>query len=240
MELNYEKGAPPLYMQLENFLKEKIEQGEYNAGDMFPTEKELMEQYHVSRVTVRQATAGLAQSGYIRSRRGIGTEVVYEKIEEEIHQVISFTDEMKKHNITMETSYCEIKKIYPDKTVARQLEIPLTDQCYCLIRVRDVEGKPLVYTVTYLAPVVELPLESSCYTRSLYKYLEEKFGIKISSGEDTLEAAIPTEEVRKYLGIGGNLPVFIRTRKTFLPDGKVYEYSKCYYPANRYKYTVKL
>lgn len=64
-------------------------------GDFLPTEKELMEKYELSRVTVRQAMTNLVQSGYARARRGIGTDVVYEKVEEQMEGVISFTEEMK-------------------------------------------------------------------------------------------------------------------------------------------------
>ena len=78
--LNHEKGAPPLYSQLETILKGQIEHGEYTKGDIFPTEKMVMEQYQVSRVTVRQAFAALTNAGYIKSTRGIGTIVIYEKL----------------------------------------------------------------------------------------------------------------------------------------------------------------
>lgn len=54
-----------------------------------------MEKYELSRVTVRQAMTNLVQSGYARARRGIGTDVVYEKVEEQMEGVISFTEEMK-------------------------------------------------------------------------------------------------------------------------------------------------
>ena len=68
-------GAPPLYAQLEQILKQQIECGTYKKGDFLPTEKELMEKYELSRVTVRQAMTNLVQSGYARARRGIGTDV---------------------------------------------------------------------------------------------------------------------------------------------------------------------
>lgn len=161
--LNREKGSIPLYMQLEMALRKNIEQGKYGKGDFFPTEKELMEMYQVSRVTVRQAMARLVQTGYIRIRRGIGTDVVYDKIEEQIEGVVSFTEEMRKHNIFMTTSYCKMELIKPSEQVAQ-----------------------------------------------------------------------------KCLEVEAQMPIFIRTRQTFLSDGEIYEYSKCYYPGNRYKYTVDL
>ena len=116
-------GAPPLYAQLEQILKQQIECGTYKKGDFLPTEKELMEKYELSRVTVRQAMTNLVQSGYARARRGIGTDVVYEKVEEQMEGVISFTEEMKKHHIEMQTTYCKMELISPGETVARQIEV---------------------------------------------------------------------------------------------------------------------
>ena len=223
MILNREKGAPPLYSQVETILRTDIEHGKYNKGDSFPTENMLMEEYQVSRVTIRQAMTALSQAGYIMSRRGIGTEVTYEKIDEHMKSVISFTDEMKQHNITMNTSYCKMEKITPSTRVAMALEIPKTDFCYRLTRVRNVQGSPLVYTITYLKCVVELPLDEKYYMKSLYKFLKDTYQIVIEKGKDTLEAALPSEEVQAFLEIGPAMPVFKRVRKTYLPENEVFE-----------------
>lgn len=238
--LNHEKGAPPLYSQLESILRKQIEHGEYNKSDLLPTEKMLMNEYQVSRVTVRQAIAALTQDGYIKSSRGIGTEVIYEKIDEHMKHVISFTDEMKQHNITMDTSYCKMEKVKPSTQVAAALQIPKTDMCYCLTRVRCVNNRPLVYTITYLKNIVKLPMDNQYYMESLYKYLNDVHSIRIEKGKDTLEATLPTEKIQRFLDIEPQMPVFKRVRQTFLPDGEVFEYSICYYPGNRYKYTVDL
>ena len=189
------------------------------------------------------AAYGLPYSNLILfrdERRGIGTDVVYEKVEEQMEGVISFTEEMKKHHIEMQTTYCKMELISPGETVARSLQIPLTEPCYCLKRVRNAVGKPMVYTITYLKKICELPTEPEPYMESLYQYLREEHGIYIESGRDTLEAALPSEEVQKALKIDAQMPIFIRTRQTFRKGGEVFEYSICYYPGNRYKYTVEL
>ncbi|WP_026495699.1 GntR family transcriptional regulator [Butyrivibrio sp. WCD3002] len=240
MELNREKGATPLYLQLEDLIRMEIESGKYIKGDILPSEKEYMDKYDISRVTTRQALAALVQEGYIKRARGIGTVVSYEKISEAISNVISFTEEMKKHNITMETSYCKMELISPDTKTALSLGILKSDTCYKLSRVRDVEGKPLVYTVTYLKNLMELPLDPGYYKESLYKFLHDKYNISIVRGNDTLEAALPNDDVRNMLQISADMPIFIRTRKTFLPNDEIFEYSVCYYPGNRYKYSVDL
>ena len=49
----------PLYYQLENVLREKISSGSFQDGERMPTELELIEEYGVSRITVRQALKSL-------------------------------------------------------------------------------------------------------------------------------------------------------------------------------------
>jgi GntR family transcriptional regulator len=191
-------------------------------------------------VTTRQAMTALVQGGYIKRFRGIGTVVIYDKINESIEKVISFTEEMKKHNIKMQTTFCKMELICPDTKIAIALGILKDTPCYKLSRVREVDGKPLVYTVTYLRKIVDMPLTSGVYTESLYQLLREKYGIRIARGNDTLEAALPNETIQELLRIKEDMPIFIRTRKTFLPNDEIFEYSICYYPGNRYKYSVDL
>lgn len=71
MELN-NTIATPLYKQLEEKLQHEIETGERPAGSRLPTENELSETYHVSRVTVRKALAGLSELGYLDRKSGKG------------------------------------------------------------------------------------------------------------------------------------------------------------------------
>ena len=72
MELN-NTIATPLYKQLEEKIRKEIDAGERAAGSRLPTENELSESYHVSRVTVRKALAVLSESGYLERKSGKGT-----------------------------------------------------------------------------------------------------------------------------------------------------------------------
>ena len=139
--LNREKGTPPLYYQLKEKLKEQIEAEEFKKGDTFLSEKELQEKYQVSRVTVRQAVNELVNAGYLKCERGKGTTVVFNKINENIKQVISFSEEMKQHGIVMSTSYCVISEERADSKIAENLGIRENETCYKLERVRCAEKR---------------------------------------------------------------------------------------------------
>ena len=47
----------PYYQQLYAILRDGIVNGSWKPGDMMPSETELIEQFEVSRITVRQALA---------------------------------------------------------------------------------------------------------------------------------------------------------------------------------------
>ena len=55
----------PKYVQIQNYILQKIESGEYAAGDKIPSEIELARQFDVSRLTVNTAVKELANSGIV-------------------------------------------------------------------------------------------------------------------------------------------------------------------------------
>lgn len=63
-------------------LKESIENKQYQIGDKLPTEKELCELFNVSRQPVREALNSLKALGYIESKQGEGSFVVFNEIHE--------------------------------------------------------------------------------------------------------------------------------------------------------------
>lgn len=59
-------------------IKQCILLGDFNAGDKLPAERELMEQFQVSRVAIREALRALENSGFVSTRQGAtgGTYVI--------------------------------------------------------------------------------------------------------------------------------------------------------------------
>ena len=68
-----------LYEQVLDQIQAMIAQGLYKKGDLLPTEKELMEQMGVSRITVREALRLLSEAGVISTRRGRGSMVMLDR-----------------------------------------------------------------------------------------------------------------------------------------------------------------
>jgi DNA-binding LacI/PurR family transcriptional regulator len=67
-------SSAPLYRQVETHLRERIQSGNLQPGDMLPTVRELCEQFGgINHLTVRQAIKNLAEEQLVRSVQGKGT-----------------------------------------------------------------------------------------------------------------------------------------------------------------------
>ncbi|SFF15007.1 DNA-binding transcriptional regulator, LacI/PurR family [Paenibacillus algorifonticola] len=73
----------PRYEQMYLMLREKIQIGDYTVGDRIPSEKELMEEFSVSRITSKKALDMLVQDGYIMRQPGRGSFVIEHAIQEQ-------------------------------------------------------------------------------------------------------------------------------------------------------------
>ncbi|MGT2933133.1 GntR family transcriptional regulator [Streptococcus catagoni] len=62
-----------LYKKIYHYLKEQISSGYLKVGEQLPTEKELSDQFSVSRITSKRALVELEQEGLISRSRGKGS-----------------------------------------------------------------------------------------------------------------------------------------------------------------------
>lgn len=65
-----------VFEQVASRIEQRILDGELHSGDRLPTERELAEQFQVSRTAVREALKILAQKGLVDMRPGRGTIVI--------------------------------------------------------------------------------------------------------------------------------------------------------------------
>ena len=67
------ESATPSYMQIQNYVFDKIKSGEYPLGSKIPSEIELAELFQVSRVTANKAIKEMSVMGVLDRVRGRGT-----------------------------------------------------------------------------------------------------------------------------------------------------------------------
>ena len=93
----------PLYRQLAGHLLAMIDTGALKPGQRLPSEQQLMTQYGVSRITVRQATALLARSGKLEAQRSKGTFVAGRVVRHDLDALQGFYQALRSQGIEPQT-----------------------------------------------------------------------------------------------------------------------------------------
>jgi GntR family transcriptional regulator len=68
-----EKNIMAKYEEIAEDIRNGILSGKYNPNEQLPLEKEMCEQYGVSRITIKKAVDELVTQGLVIKRRGSGT-----------------------------------------------------------------------------------------------------------------------------------------------------------------------
>jgi len=121
------------------------------------------------------------------------------------------------------------------------LELSESEKVVHLKRLRLLNGKIIGLHDTYVSLRFGFTIAEEDFdtNTSLYDFLEQK-GIVLGSADETVEAKIPSNDVRKELYMEENKPIFYKERVTYTMDGKPIEYSENSYIADRYKYNIHL
>ena len=88
----------PLYEQIYSDIREQIGQGIFKAGDRLPSEKQISEQYHVSRITSKKALEMLAEEGTVIRMPGRGTFLEKVPVPNSPEETIRFQNQCVKGN----------------------------------------------------------------------------------------------------------------------------------------------
>ena len=241
MNLDYSKGAIPLYLQIYEILKKQIEQGEYALHERIPSEQELEDRFAVSRMTVRLAISELEKGHYVKKARGKGTTVTYVKvIDEDLSAIRSFTTEMQQRGLVPSTSFVSIVQEEACGEALQFFAMTEGEKAYHLMRVRDANNEPIVLFDTWINPRYDLPLKEEAYRGSMYALFEEKGIGRPQNVKENFQAILADDVLVEYLHCTIGMPILKRTRYTYLEDGTPIEYTQSYYLGDRYSYNVEI
>ncbi|MFS0636482.1 GntR family transcriptional regulator [Mesobacillus foraminis] len=235
------KNSPiPIYYQLEEAIKDKIEKGELKPGEALPSEREYAEMYNISRMTVRQAITQLVNSGYIYRLQGKGTFVAERKIEQPLTGLTSFTEDMEARGLTPASQFISFSIIPASQAIASQLSIQEYGPVYEMKRVRLADDVPMALETTYISANLVKGLTEEIASRSFYAYIEEHLKLKIGHASQQIEAASADSAEALHLQIKKGSPILLIQRNTFLEGDVPLEVVKSVYRADRYKFMINM
>jgi GntR family transcriptional regulator len=237
-----DKTSPiPYYQQLADLLRRDIT--EHDVPDQvlqLPSENELAERHGITRATVRHALDVLERDGWIYREKGVGSFAAVHRVEHELAQLVSTTEDMHRRGWSLTTQVVSVEHIPAPPYVAHALEIAVGTPVYELCRLRLVDDEPLSLQTAYLPVELCLSMEDNDLTGSLYHLLETRYGLRLWTGREVIRARCATPYEADLLRIQENAPVMYMERVTYAANGVAVEYLEAAWRGDRYDFKVTL
>lgn len=227
----------PKYEQIKNDLLKKIKSGEFENGDRFYSEAELIKLYNVSSVTVIRAIQELAKDGYLVRYQGKGTFVSRSRK----RKLVSFTD-IEIYAGEAETVTVLSMEEGNDNQIKKRLKLKKNQSYTKIIRIRKVEEDPFMLHVSYIpSQFIKNDIADLSYYDSIYNRFKSDFGIHMyeQDSREIDEICFPTDaKVAEVLRIDTNVPTARQEKVTTLEDGTVAELVVSFKKWNYYKFEL--
>lgn len=221
-------------------VREKLERiitTELNSGDAIASERRLVEQFGVSRVTVRQAIADLVEEGLLERVHGKGTFVTGPQISSHLH-LMSFSREMRARGLEPQTTVLDAAEVPADPEAARRLELPVGAPVVRVERLRLADGAPMALEVGHY-PARMFPGLLQADLSSLYDVFAHRYNVWVTSARQTVSADSADARRAAVLQVAKRAPLLVQDRVTWAGEHPM-ETSVSYYRADRYRITMDL
>lgn len=233
--LNKYSGVP-LHDQLANLIRNQVMSKFLRPDDRLPSERDLCEQYGISRITVRQAISALVQEGLLYSTAGKGTFVCGSALTEELQPLSSFTQDLERRGMRPRSVLISANVIPADDLLAARLGVPRGAEIVCLNRLRLSDELPIAIQHTHLPHHLCPDLLKFDFSKvSLYEVLRKEYDLRLAHSDTFIEAALADPEEAKLLHMDLPSALLISDQTTYLDSGITIEITRSIFNAQRYK-----
>ncbi|WP_246009403.1 GntR family transcriptional regulator [Brevibacillus fluminis] len=231
----------PFYKQLKDKIAADIASGQLKQGDKLPSERDLADQFQISRMTARNAIAILEREGFVERRIGVGTFIARQRIEMDFVTFNSFTKTMLEKGLVPGTKKLHVRKDKAQAALATQLGIEEGEEIIVIRRLRMANAQPMCVEESLIpyrfCPGIEAYIADDV---SLYRILEEQYGIVLIGADQYMQVVMPDEEERKLLKIKKELPCLLLEAIAYEQGGRAIEYSRSTTRSDRVKFYTRL
>lgn len=222
-------GGTALHWQCGDALRDTIDELHYPPAVPLPSEKDMARALGISRPTLRQAMARLANDGVIHTQHGIGAFALRRGLVRQVGLNSLFRDLAREgRNPTARVVRCEESQA--DVATAAGLHIVLGARVQLLERVRLADGVPIVLIRSLLAlPDGVLLPKAELEVDGLYALLHRLAGIELVGGNQTVTARHVHHDEAEHLEIPPDSAVMVAQRYAFDALGRGIESSTIVY-----------
>ena len=227
----------PRFKQIEGALRQRIVNNEWTPGIKLPSESELMAEFGVSRITVRQSLASLLAEGLIETVHGKGSFVSRPAGQADLGPLTGFFDYMRARGHEAHGKLLSTRLIAAPAIATDALRLPPGTKLLCVTMLKSVAGAPVAVGITMAPePLMRAILEHDLERHDALMIVEARLGYRLKYLH-TESAAIPANaETARRLKVAPGEPLL---RIRFTPhdiDEKPLAFSEFMFRGDKFTY----
>ena len=230
------ENPKPLYVQLQDIIREKIDNEEWTPHHAIPSENELSKLYGVSRMTARAVVTQIVREGLLYRVPGKGTYVAEPKITTDSLSYKGIREQLECMGYQTVTKLVEVKKTTAPERVAKALDLSSNEEVYVVERLRYIQEEPLSYHISYVPAQCCAQLEKKDFEgEQLCVILDQEYGLKRGKVVETLESCLASDKSATLLCIKKGYPLLMLEDIISDVCGKPFEYTRVYFRGDKIK-----
>ena len=224
------------YQKIYQNLLNQIENKEIKAGEYLSSENELMKQFASSRDTIRKSLNLLLQNGYIQKVVGKGSIVLdADRIAFPVSGITSFKELKQTMSGDVKTIVHELIKFPVNEKMKKELYMEDGD-VYKVVRIRSFNKEKVILDIDYINGNIVDGITESIAKDSLYDYIENKLGLKISFSKKEITVIPATNEEKQLLDmLDYDLLVCVKSY-SYLEDATLFEYTESKHRPDKFRF----
>lgn len=236
--MNKKKSNKPIYLQLREIIRNKIEEGEYMPGTAIPSENKLSEVFGVNRITTRNAVDALVNEGLLKRVQGKGVFVVGNKNVVSIDKHGGFINDINDSRASVK----EIKKIVrpAGNKYATLFDIDIDDEIYFLNHLQYIGDEICSIKELYITKNV-LPLLDTINTSVFsFKDILSFYGVKLKKTKQKLSIIKGEKKIKKTFHVPNSVAIMALESNYYNENDKIIAHSISYIRSDIQSFTVNL
>lgn len=231
----------PMYLQIAKKIKKEILSNTIKAGEKLGSQRELEQQFNVSKITIRKAIQELEKEGLIVTIHGKGSFVKTNKVEDTLDHLQSLSEIIERSGYKPQAKIMKIEMIQVIEELKSEENNQNASYSLYIERLHTIQDKPIAFAQIYLPNEIgERLTKQELENKTVYHLLEHKLGINPGEAIQTIEACPADEKLASYLEVPEGSTLLKAERLTYDTYNQPIEKITFYYRFDEYSFKIRL
>ncbi len=233
----------PLYVHIQDHIRNGIKSRLYKEGDRLPSESELAERFATTRATVARAMQQLVFESLISRKMGSGTFVAHQNLVDSVDTNVleSFEEHVRASGELIDYKVLSYEKVRGVPDVAKHLGCAQAETFFHLRRLRIIKNRALAIELRYLPQQIGVGIKPDWLAKhTIQDILQQRLGLHIDRIENVVRASTASVLLAQSLDVRKGAALLVREHTIFGSGDRPLLFGNTYYRTDfSLRYTLR-